>query len=154
MPFNNEKDFEKHIRMLIQKFILPLNDDLILLQNKKAVDMVLCRNGVIPALYFVEIKYHKDYRLGTGHGKGGGFQPEILKKEFDYFERNMRWILGDMKHENAYWFADNATIRKYLAGDEIADKYNNIQSRFFKEEPKLTEPELILALAYWLQLAG
>jgi len=43
-----------------------------------------------------DIGYHitKHGRLGTGHGKGGGIQPEILQLQPDYFKKQMRWILG------------------------------------------------------------
>ena len=96
MPFENEKVFEKHIRQLISKHILPKDKERIMFQNKKAVDVLLCRNGKKPALYFIEIKYHKRShgRLSTGHSKGGGFQPEILSRLPIYFEKNMHWVLG------------------------------------------------------------
>ncbi len=149
MPFGSEKEFEQHIRRLIVTHILPLDKQLMLLHNKKAVDVLLCREGKKPDLFFIEIKYHKTYRLGTGHGKGGGFQPEIIKRQPAYFEKNMRWILGDMRHEG-YWFVTNKIIRRYLAGAQISEKYNNIQNKLFSEEPQLTEQQFISALTKWL----
>lgn len=88
----SEKEFETYIRSLIKKYILPKDKDLVLFQNKKTVDVLLCRNGRKPALYFLEIKYHKTNNdsLPTAHDKGGGFQPEMLSKLPDYFEINMR----------------------------------------------------------------
>lgn len=96
MTFQNEREFEAHIREVITKKILPLDKQLVMIQNKKAVDILICRNGKKPALYFIEIKYHKNKhgRLCTGHGKGGGIQPEILQLQPDYFKKQMRWILG------------------------------------------------------------
>lgn len=150
MAFNNEKEFEQHIRELIKLHIIPQSVDLLLLHNKKAVDVLICRNGIHPAAFFIEIKYHRKDRLGTGHGNGGGFQPEIIKCQPSYFESNMRWILGDVRYDNSYWFVDNATIGQYLAGDAIEDKYNNIRVKIFKEQPKLTEEQLISVLLKWL----
>jgi hypothetical protein len=150
MIFNNEREFEQHIRELIDKHIVNHVEDLMLLRNKKAVDILLCRNGAKPALFFIEVKYHKDYRLGTGHGKGGGFQPEIILRSPSYFETNMRWILGDMQHDGKYWFVDNATIRGNLSGEKIDDKYNNIHNKVFREVPSLNETELVSAITEWL----
>lgn len=151
MPFQSEKEFETYIRELIAKKILPLDKNLIMIQNKKAVDILLCRNGKKPALYFIEIKYHKTNhgRLGTGHGKGGGIQPEILKLQPDYFKRQMRWILGSEGHDG-YWMLDNKELVKYIAGKEIGEKYNNIQKRLFNEVESCNEKQLVQLLKEWL----
>ncbi|MGI8597757.1 MAG: hypothetical protein ACR2KB_00750 [Chitinophagaceae bacterium] len=100
MLFHSKKEFEAHIRELLLAKVLPLDKNLVMIRNKKAVDILLCRNGKKPALYFIEIKYHKKNhgRLGTGHGKGGGIQPEILNLQPDYFKKQMRWILGAESH--------------------------------------------------------
>lgn len=151
MSFQNEREFEAHIREIITKKILPLDKDLVMIQNKKAVDILICRNGKKPALYFIEIKYHKTNhgRLGTGHDKGGGIQPEILKLQPDYFKKQMRWILGtDMN--KGYWMVDNKELLNYIAGREIGEKYNNIQKRLFKEIDSYNESQLIQLLKDWL----
>jgi len=150
MTFNNEREFEQHIRGLIDRHIANVGSEYTLLRNKKAVDIVICRNGDNAALHFIEVKYHKKHRLGTGHGKGGGFQPEIIKDAPAYFETNMRWILGDVQHDGRYWFVDNATIRRNLSGEKIDDKYNNIHNKFFRELPSLNETELVSAITEWL----
>lgn len=152
MPFVSEKAFEQHIRELIKKHILPKDKTLIILDNKKAVDILLCRNGNRAELFFIEIKYHKlsHGRLGTGHGKGGGIQPEILSKQPTYFQDNMRWILG-VEDREGYYFVDNATLTdKYLSGNGIETKYNNIKTIIFKDEQNLTEKQLIKSLKDWL----
>ncbi len=41
MPFQNEREFETHIRHLITKLILPLDENLVLIRNKKAVNVDL-----------------------------------------------------------------------------------------------------------------
>ena len=133
------------------KKVLPRKKDFLILKNKKAVDIILCKNGRKPALYFIEIKYHKSShgRLGTGHGKGGAIQPEILKYQPDYFKNNMRWILGS-ENKDGFWIMDNTTISSYIAGKEIGEKYNNIQTRIFDDSKSLSETKLIQSLRSWL----
>lgn len=151
MPFENEKLFEEHIRKLIMKYILPKDKELIMFDNKKAVDILLCRNGKKPALYFIEIKYHKRShgRLSTGHSKGGGFQPEILSRLPVYFEKNMRWVLG-VEDMDGYFLLQNSQLVKHIAGGVIGKKYNNIQMKLFKEGLSLSEKQFIAALKDWL----
>lgn len=151
MPFQNEKEFEAHIRQLIAKKVLPHDRDLVMIRNKKAVDILICRNGKKPALYFIEIKYHltKHGRLGTGHSKGGGIQPEILQLQPDYFKKQMQWILGNEHHEG-YWMVDNKALMNYISGSVIGEKFNNIQTRLFRELEPLSEKRFIKALKDWL----
>lgn len=151
MAFQNEREFEAHIRELITKKVLPLDKDLVMIRNKKAVDILICRNGKKPALYFIEIKYHisKHGRLGTGHGKGGGIQPEILQLQPEYFKKQMRWILGSEVHQG-YWMLDNKQLLEFIAGKEIGEKYNNIQTRLFREEKALSERQFFKSLKDWL----
>lgn len=151
MPFESEKAFETYIREILKKHILPKDKNLVLFQNKKTVDVFLCRNGKKPALYFLEIKYHKKKhgRLPTGHGKGGGFQPEMLSKLPTYFEKNMRWVLGKDEKEG-FWFLTNQQIANNLSGNSIGKKFNNIQKKIFNDQQPMTEPQFIKALKEWL----
>jgi hypothetical protein len=148
---NNEIEFENNIRQIILEEILPSNSDLILLTSKKAVDIVICRNNSNPALFFLEIKYHKNNhgRLGFGHGKGGGFQPEILKKRPQIFETNLKWIIGSEENEH-YFLLDNTTLVNYLQGGQVADKFNGIQKRLFIQETGINKQELVNKLKNWL----
>jgi hypothetical protein len=97
------------------------------------------------------VKYHKPYhgRLGFGHGKGGGFQPEVLITKTDYFEVNMRWVLGEENSEK-YWFVESNMIRQYLNGDVVGEKYNGIKIKFFREVQSLSKEELIIKINNWL----
>ncbi len=151
MPFLSEKEFEAHIRHLITIHILPLDENLMLIKNKKAVDVLICKNGKNPALYFIEIKYHRitHGRLGTGHGKGGGIQPEILQRQPDYFKKQMRWILGT-ENKEGYWILDNKEIMQYISNGSIGEKYNNIQTRLFREKEPYVETQLIDTIKNWL----
>jgi len=153
MQFNSEKDFESHLRELIRKNILPLNSELIMLDSKKAVDILLCLNGKKPALYFLELKYAQQHhgRCGTGQSKGGGFQPEILRRKPVYFETNMRWILG-IDSVDGYWFLPNSVVCNHLSGGSIGTKFNNIAKRLFAQVPSVSEEALIEGLKQWLEL--
>ncbi|MFD1616560.1 hypothetical protein [Gelatiniphilus marinus] len=147
----DEPQFENHIRQDILIPILSDKKDYKLYNFKKAVDVLIAQNGHIPKLYFLEIKYHKksNGRLGFGSGKGTGFQPEMLKDRTDYFETNLRWILGNIESEQ-YWFVDNTVIRNYISGGVIGEKYNNIQAKFYNEVPAVDKDELMLLISEWL----
>jgi len=150
---NNELEFEKHVRLDILIEILSSNNNYKLFNFKKAVDILIARNGIDSKLFFIEIKYHKNShkRLGFGQSKGSGFQPELLRNNTDYFENNLKWILGNEDSER-YWFVDNATIRRYLNGNNVGDKYNGIKLRFFQEVGSIDKSELTCRLKEWLDL--
>lgn len=124
---------------------------LILFQNKKAVDILICRNGENPAIFFLELKCHirSHGRLAIGQKNGGGFQPEILAKAPDYFEKNLRWIIGGEGFDD-FIFEPSATIRKFLAGGTVCEKSNNIGTRILEELPRINEAELYDSLETWL----
>src|SRR5688572_1362357 len=98
--FASEAEVERYIRSLIQEHITRLSPELYALRNKKAVDILICREGDQPALFFIEVKYHQlaHGRLGFGGKEGGGFQPEIVKGAPRYFEENLRWVLASDRH--------------------------------------------------------
>ena len=119
-PYNwnqtmKEIDVENEIRKLITNNIVTA--EIVLFDNKKVVDIMLLNNN---KLKFIEIKYEKKShgRLGFGQSQGKGFQPEILKNSFTYFENNLRWIL---KTENSdlFWFLTNSEIREYLNNGKV-----------------------------------
>lgn len=147
----NETAFENHIRKDILTDLLYENKNYKLFKFKKAVDVLIAKNGLNPKLYFIEIKYHKKShgRLGFGHSKGGGFQPEVLKFNTDYFENNLLWILGNEDSED-YWLVNNATLRNYLNGDKVGEKYNGIKLRIFKDLEPVSKETLINLLKEWL----
>lgn len=103
---NSETEYENLIRQLLIEDVLTGNDDFVLFTSKKAVDILICRNGPSPKAHFIEVKYHKNNhgRLGFGHGKGGGFQPEILLRRPHFFESNLRWILGSEDSDAFFLF--------------------------------------------------
>ncbi len=151
---NSETEFENHIRKIISEQIITDNSDFHILKNKKAVDMIICKeDNDFPSLYFIEIKYHKNNhgRLGIGQGKGKGFQPEILSKRPSYFENNLRWIIGSENSEN-YFFLNNTELLTFIKDGIIEQKYNNIQKRIFKTAVAHRKEELIEKIKLWLKI--
>jgi len=148
---NSESEFENQIRNIINADIIQHNPDLIVLDNKKAVDIMICRNNFNPTIFFIEIKYHQNNhgRLGFGHGKGGGFQPEILTKRPQIFESNLRWIIGSQDSED-YYFFDNEELLLYMQGGQVAEKFNGIQKRIFRDAVAHSKIELSQKLKLWL----
>jgi hypothetical protein len=154
--FKNESALEAYVRSLIDKHITGANSAIYALKNKKAVDILICKDAPIPELFFIEVKYHqtKHGRLGFGGRSGGGFQPEIVGRKPAYFEKNLRWVLASEEHEpNKVLFLDSDTVRKYLAGGVVADKFNNFQKRIFREEAWLDEKQ-VEQLRYWLGVSA
>jgi len=102
-------------------------------------------------LFFIEVKFHKQNhgRLGFGSGKGGGFQPEIVRRRPTYFENNLRWVISSDDCDGII-FATSEDIRSYVAGGVIGEKFNNIQNRIFRDASMLTEDEFIESLKDWL----
>ncbi|WP_146164382.1 hypothetical protein [Vibrio sp. ZF 223] len=151
--FENESAFESYLRDLIKKRICSNHKDLELFDNKKAVDILICRNGEKPSLYFIEVKYHKKShgRLGFGSSSGGGFQPEIVAKAPDYLESNLRWIIAGEGHEGTgIIFVPSSVIRNYVSGGNVGQKFNNIQQKIFKEVDGFSEDALVIELESWL----
>lgn len=153
MNYEDEREFEASIRKQIKNKITKPHPGIYALENKKAVDIILCKDTPKPSLYFLEVKFHKQNhgRLGFGHSKGGGFQPELLKLRPTFFERNLRWVLASEIHQpGRIWFVDSETIRAFVAGGEVGPKFNNIQTKLFKEHPSLSRDEFVQELLHWV----
>jgi len=152
VSFSSEAEFEQHIRELILTYITSKHPHIYALDNKKAVDIIICRDLPLkPALFFLEVKYHKAShgRLGFGSAKGGGFQPEIVSKKTTYFEQNLRWVLGEQDAPGII-LTDSSTIRNYVSGGTVGKKFNNIQKRIFQEQSKISDDVFLEELSTWL----
>lgn len=88
--------------------------------------------------------------MGTGSEDGKGFQIEILKGKFAYFESNLRWILAT-EDDDYYRFCTNEQIRENICNG-LGEKYNSISKKLFESDKisKLTEYELIKEINHWL----
>ena len=89
--------------------------------------------------------------MAIGGSKGAGFQPQIIKESPKFFEEKMRWILGGEDYLGAIC-VPLSTIKKYLCGNEIGEKHNNIQRKIFNEITLLHEDELVQELKLWLKI--
>lgn len=153
MLFSKESELESHLRHLIKTQITAQHPHIYALENKKAVDIVICRDGENPTAFFLEVKlFQKSHgRLGIGTGGGSGYQPEIIARAPAYFETHLRWVIVDGREANiSFLFVTTNAVRKYLAGTGIGEKYNNIQPKIFKEIPALDEASLVDELQEWL----
>ena len=149
--FKTEIEFENHIRHLIKTKILNENTDLVLLENKDVVDIIICSNKNQGHIYFIEAKFYTQTknRLGFGTSNGKGFQPEILKLRPKYFDNYMLWVFGQ-ENDNDFYLLDNKMVSKYFAGGKIGDKQNNFQTKLFCNDFKLKENEFIERLKSWM----
>lgn len=149
---NNEASFEHHIRELIDSCIVQQSREIIMLENKTIGDIVICREGNSPAIFFIEVKYYKPYeRIGIGGRKGTGIQPEILKKRPIYLEANLRWLFGQsINGKLEYWLVRSETVCSYLAGGRIGEKQNNIRDALLNDTPRINEEDLVRVLRNWL----
>ena len=153
VTYRSERELETRIRSLILTHITARNSTVYPLTNKKAVDILICKDGPKPELFFIEVKHHqtKHGRLGFGGSKGSGFQPEILSRKPAYFEKNLRWVLACEEHESdEVLFLTSEIIRQYLAGGVVAEKFNNLQEKIFREQTWLNEYQFVDQLQLWL----
>ena len=154
MPtFARESELEAFVRLQISERVTARNRHIYALDNKKAVDILVCRDGSDPALFFVEVKFHCAHhgRLGFGSASGRGFQPEILTKRPTYFDRHLRWVLASDTHQiGKILFLDSNNIREYVSGGTIESKFNNFQPRIWREANWLSHEQFGAELEQWL----
>ena len=153
MIFDTELEFENHLRKIIKYRITSKYPDIIVLKSKTIGDIVIMRNGPSPAIFFVEVKYYQKSsgRLGLGDRFGKGMQPEILRKRPAYMESNLRWIIGSDTHDGAgYWFICSDTVAKFISGESIGKKQNNIREKLLQEHPSIDEDQLVEQMMRWL----
>lgn len=151
--FENEMALEKFIRSEIACHITQRYPDIYCLNNKKAVDILVCKDSPTPALFFIEVKYHKANhgRLGFGSSNGGGFQPEILTKLPAYFKQNLRWVLAsEIHYPDRVIMLDCEQISQFVAGGSIGQKFNNFQPKIWKEANWLSHDEFRGKLTAWM----
>lgn len=151
--FVNERDFEGHLRNIIDSRITSEFPNVYALEHKTIGDIVISRDGPSPALFFLEVKYFQpsNNRIGIGNQSGGGIQPEILERRPAYLETHLRWVFASDSHGgNGYWLATSDVVRKFIVGSDIGRKQNNIQPRLLRDHPSIDETQLVQELKRWL----
>jgi len=153
MTFTDEHDLESHLRQLIKSQITTKHPYIYAFENKKAVDVVICRDGKEPAVFFLEVKLFqaKHGRLGIGTGGGTGYQPEIIARSPHYLETHLRWVIVDSRQTvPSFLFIPTSIVAKYLSGKTISAKFNNIQLGIFRQVTAFSESQLIDEMSKWL----
>ena len=94
---NNESSFEHNVRELIDLHITNQCREIIMLEHKTIGDIIICREGNLPAIFLIEVKYYKPYeRIGIGSSGGKGIQPEILKTRPNTWNRIFDGLLVNL----------------------------------------------------------
>jgi hypothetical protein len=151
--FESEKSFEQYIRKIISDKITSLqNSNIMLLENKDVVDIIVCRNTDNPKIFFMETKFFKSShgRINFGGPNGNGFQPEILLKRPKYFEENMRWIFGKEGDTSIYVLTSEECTKYYSGGILTSNKQNNFQYKLFNEIRPFTEDDFVKNIYKWI----
>ena len=151
--FANEADFERFIRNVVASEVTTNWPEIYCLNNKKAVDILVCDDRVEPRLSFIEVKYHraKHGRLGFGSAGGGGFQPEILTRLPKYFSQRLMWVLAcETHHPDKVVVLSCEQLLPFISGGAIGSKFNNFQQRLWREANWLTHEEFSRCIVSWL----
>lgn len=157
MQFSSEKEMNPEVRKFLSDRVLSVlneNETYGLLKSDKGFDIPIYKDGDDPKLFFLELKCYKqsDNRLGVGHGKGGGFQVEVLQLLPDYFETYLKWLLAYLEmHPDKYLLLNTSDIKKNVSGGDVGKKFNNIRLSVFRDYTLLDEDELVSELIAWLQ---
>ena len=82
MNFENELAFEEHIRVLIAENVTKIHPEVYALKNKKAVDILICRDGKVPELFLSRLSITRIVMGGLAlePRMGVGFNQKALQK--------------------------------------------------------------------------
>ena len=151
----NEREisYENKVREILNNYIIPHLPEIQVLESKVVADIIICRNGDVPKLFFLEIKHYSysNNRIGFGSKGKVTFQPEILSKRPEYFDGNMRWVFF-RQGDSGYYVLTNDDCCKYVMGQGIdINKQNNFKDRLYQEIAPLTEDDFKTWLLAWLK---
>jgi len=148
---NTEIAVENHIREIISNKIIGIKNYFTLLDSKNVSDIIICRNIIIPKIFFIEVKHYskKKGRIGFGDASGAGFQSEILKKRPRYLEENLIWVF-QKENDKKFYVSNNNECIKYISGGSIGNKNNNFQLKIFDHIKSYDEKGFITFLEGWL----
>ena len=153
LSFRKEEEFRDWLLNNIQNRINIENLNFRVLESKNVVDIIICRESkYFPILIFIEVKLYKKNsdRIGIGDSMGKGFQPEILSRNLNYFNKYLRWVLIDEDRQCV--FTSSKTIKRYLGGGKVnLGQQNNISPRIFKDEKSTDVSNLAENIIVWLK---
>lgn len=146
--FTCEMDFERHIRDVLKSKVETHAPEIRILEYKGIADIIVCREGDRPAIFFIELKYAKDPISASK-----GIQSEVLSTRPTYIDNHMMWLIGssDKMHVGQYWLLDSAGLREYITNEIDIKKENNISRYIFRRLPAIDEPELVRRLQNWMR---
>lgn len=157
--FTNEAGFEKHIRNLLKNEVAIRGSGIRILDAKGIADIVICREyvtGVPPAIFFIEVKYASCTPSGelNSISVSEGIQSEILKRQPEYLESHLLWLLGHQSR-SGYWLLTSRELLPYVTTEPFrVEKMNNISLSIFRDsgrEYRLNAMELSIFLGDWLR---
>lgn len=147
--FVSEAEFERYIRHLLCTSIATRESGIQVLDSKGLGDIIICRDGRPPAVFFVELKYASRTPSGELNpiSVSEGIQSEILLGRPHYLDSRFMWLLGSETCKGDYWLMDSKTLLPYITTNPITiGKVNNISLRIFRGDAnkhKFSEKELI-----------
>ena len=152
--FLNEDQFRDWVQSALQALLEPQGNSYLVLRSKNVSDIIVCKNRPVgPLALFIEVKYAKgsSRRIGVGDANGGGFQPEILIRKPDYFERYTQWLVASEAGVAVLVGCD--VLRRHAVGSVFAKgKQNNIRPTVFDaENHPFPLDEAPARIAEWLQ---
>jgi hypothetical protein len=147
-----EINHENKVRKILKEKIIPIYPDIQVLESKVVADIIICRNGNNPNLFFLEIKHwsYSKNRIGFGSKNKVTFQPEILLLRPKFFEKNMRWVFFK-ENDTSFYVLSNEDCNKYIMGKNIdIKKQNNFKEGLYRDIPPFDEQSFIQWLIEWL----
>jgi len=154
--FANEKEFEQHIRDLLEEEMSVRESGIQILDSKGIADIVICRDDFPSAIFFIEVKYSSRTRSGEPNSisVSEGIQSEILKERPEHLENHFLWLLGSSSRSCAgyYWLMTSRQLLPYITTNPLGVE-NNISLRIFRGggiKYRLNKENLSIYLGNWL----
>ncbi len=152
--FSREEEYRDWVQRELDARLVSASSKYVVLRSKNVNDIIVCKQeSQRPLALFIEVKYFTaiKQRLGLGDRQGRGFQPEILVRRPQYFERYVRWLIGSQ--EGLAVLASSDDLRRHAVGHVFREgKQNNIQPSVFASDnrpfPLDHSPEVVID---WLE---
>ena len=140
MIFSSEKDFENHIRELLESEVAMPHCGFTILKGSGIADIIICRENPHQAVFFIEVKYARE---ADAIIVSKGIQSEVLFGNLPYINDHFMWLVGSNNHDGQYWLLDSSALTEFITGT------NNISLNIFLHGGLTTE-KLANRLRKWL----